>query len=97
MSNVVRLDDYRPKPPTLPGDQRWDDYHGRMDRFELLEEMVRFQEDRSRVGRLTKNLAERGLSLFATIEAVAETEELRRLSVSYRQHLAKELTSGRLG
>ncbi|MDR3608718.1 MAG: hypothetical protein P4M08_15245 [Oligoflexia bacterium] len=81
-------------------DARTDDheYHARilgMDKMELLEEMVRFQEERSRVGHLTVTMMVRGQLLFKALEESAETQELRLLTRSYRRHLECELTAYR--
>jgi len=63
----------------------------RMDKFQLLEEMVRFQEERSQKDELTLNLMIKGQVLFKALEEHAETEALRSLSSSYCKHLAYEL------
>jgi predicted RNA-binding protein YlxR (DUF448 family) len=62
-----------------------------MDKLELLEEMVRFQEERSQVGHLTATMMIRGKFLFKALEDNAETEELKLLTRSYRRHLEYEL------
>ncbi len=62
-----------------------------MDKLELLEEMVRFQEERSRVGKLSLEMMVRGRYLFKALEENAETEELRLLARSFRRHLDYEL------
>jgi hypothetical protein len=69
-------------------------YHARilsLDKLELLEEMVRFQEERSKVGHLTVAMMTRGKILFKALEESAETHELRLLTRSYRRHLEFEL------
>ncbi|MCC7442273.1 MAG: hypothetical protein IT285_11605 [Bdellovibrionales bacterium] len=69
-------------------------YHARllaMDKLELLEEMVRFQEERSRVGFLTPSMMIRGRTLFHELEKTAETRELLILTRSYRRHLEFEM------
>ena len=71
-------------------------YHARvlvMDKLELLEEMVRFQEERSRIGELTPVMMVRGKALFKALEETAETQELRLLTKSYRRHLEYELAA----
>jgi hypothetical protein len=73
-------------------------YHAQilaMDKLQLLEEMVRFQEERSRVGELTLQMMVRGRILFKALEENAETQELRILTRSYRRHLECELTEYR--
>jgi hypothetical protein len=62
-----------------------------MEKVELLEEMVRFQEERSRVGKLTPQMMRQGRHLFQALETSAETKELRILAGSYRRHLELEL------
>lgn len=62
-----------------------------MNKFELLEEMIRFQEERSRVGELTLGMMVRGKSLFQALESSAETRELALLTSSYRRHLEHEM------
>lgn len=62
-----------------------------MDKLELLEEMVKFQEKRSHLGRLTPQMMVEGKVLFRALELAAETEELRILARSYRRHLEYEL------
>jgi len=62
-----------------------------MGKLELLEEMVEFQELRSRVGKLTPMMMVRGKFLFQALEKNAETEALRLLTRSYRRHLEIEL------
>ena len=68
-----------------------------MDKLALLEEMVRFQEERSRMGKLSLQMMVRGRHLFKALEANAETQELRILTGSYRRHLEYELTAYRQG
>lgn len=63
----------------------------RMSKIELLEEMVKYQEERSEKGRLTMTMMVRGKILFRALEVQAETEELRLLSSSYRRHLEHEI------
>ena len=69
-------------------------YHAKilsMDKLELLEEMDRFQEERTRLGELTAQMMVRGKHLFRALEQTAETQELRILTKSYRRHLEYEL------
>jgi hypothetical protein len=63
----------------------------RMNKYELLEEMVRFQEERSSNGNLTMEMMVRGQILFRALEASSETNELRLLAGSYRRHLEHEI------
>lgn len=64
-----------------------------LEKHELLEEMIRFQEERTQVGRLTVDMMVRGRILFTALEDSAETEELRILTRSYKRHLDFELAS----
>ena len=63
----------------------------RMSKIELLEEMVRFQEERSTKGELSLTMMVRGRILFRALETHAETDELRLLASSYRRHLELEI------
>lgn len=65
--------------------------YSQMDKLELLEEMVKFQEERSLRGHLTLEMMQRGLVLFEYLERSAETEEMRLLTRSYQRHLKHEL------
>lgn len=58
---------------------------------ELLEEMVRFQEERTRLGQLTLPMMVRGKYLFKALEESSESRELRNLTRAYRRHLEFEL------
>jgi hypothetical protein len=62
-----------------------------MSKLELLEEMIRFQEERSSLGHLTVPMMVRGKALFKALEDTAETQELKILTGSYRRHLEHEL------
>lgn len=64
-----------------------------MDKLELLEEMVRFQEERTRAGELSSAMMLRGRILFKALEETAETQELKLLTSSYRRHLEHEIES----
>lgn len=63
-----------------------------MDKLELLEEMIRFQEERTRVGSLNLTMMTRGKHLFKALEESAETQELKILTRSYRRHLEFEMS-----
>jgi hypothetical protein len=65
----------------------------RMSKIELLEEMVRFQEERSAKSNLSLTMMVRGRILFRALETQAETDELRLLASSYRRHLEHEIES----
>jgi hypothetical protein len=73
-------------------------YHARilgMDKIQLLDEMVRFQEERSKLGQLTLQMMTQGKHLFRALEKTAETQELKILTRSYRRHLEYELAAYR--
>ena len=61
-----------------------------MDKLALLEEMIRFQEERSSRGHLTLAMILKGRHLFKALEQHAETQELQILTSSYRKHLEFE-------
>jgi hypothetical protein len=77
------------------GMARHDPYYqiliNRMNKMELLEEMVRFQEERSKKDNLSLTMMVRGKILFHALELMAETDELRLLASSYRRHLEHEI------
>ncbi|MBS1961165.1 MAG: hypothetical protein JST04_03035 [Bdellovibrionales bacterium] len=68
-----------------------------MSKVELLEEMVRFQEERKTVGTLTPSMMLRGRHLFRALEESADSQELKILSRSYRRHLDYEIAAAREG
>lgn len=74
-------------------DPQYETKIARMNKYELLEEMVRFQEERSEKGRLSLEMMVRGQILFRALETTAETSELRLLASSYRRHLEHEIES----
>jgi hypothetical protein len=49
--------------------------------------MVKFQEERSRIGDFTMKMLIEGKILFGVLELQAVTPELRALAGSYRKHL----------
>jgi hypothetical protein len=93
MSNVISLNAIRKIKDAEIGDTAYQHLIDSMDKLELLEEMVRFQEERSRVGFLTPEMMVRGRILFNALENSAETEELKLLTGSYRRHLEHELAA----
>ena len=63
------------------------------DKLELLEEMVRFQEDRTaNGGELTIDMMHKGIILFGLLEKQCETQEMFLLASYYRKHLEYELS-----
>jgi hypothetical protein len=93
MANVVSLKAARELKQSKHEDDAYKAIILNMDKLELLEEMVRFQEERARVGHLTPSMMLRGKILFRALEETAETQELRLLTRSYRRHLDYELTA----
>jgi hypothetical protein len=91
MSNVVSLQAARAIKEAENEDHAYKAMILSMDKLELLEEMVRFQEERSRLGELTPLMMVRGRYLFQALEETAETQELKLLTRSYRRHLEFEL------
>lgn len=91
MNNVVSLKVVREIKKVEVGDPSYEKRVLRMDKLELLEEMMHFQEERSTLGHLTVNMMIRGQILFKALEENAETEELRSLARTYRRHLKCEL------
>lgn len=62
-----------------------------MNKVELLEEMIHFQQERTQAGFLTTPMMTRGKILFQILEESAETRELKLFCRSYRRHLEYEL------
>lgn len=91
MSNVVSLQAVRAVKEAESEDHAYRAAILTMDKLELLEEMVRFQEERSRMGNLTLAMMVKGRHLFKALEETAETQELKILTRSYRRHLDFEL------
>jgi len=97
MSNVISLRDFKVLRDT---DNEELAYHARilsMSKVELLEEMVRFQEERKSIGTLTPTLMQKGRHLFRALEECADSQELKILSRSYRRHLDHEIAAAREG
>jgi hypothetical protein len=89
--NVVDLCLERNKRGSAKHDPYYQMNINRMSKIELLEEMVRFQEERTAKGALSLTLMVRGRILFRALESHAETDELRLLASSYRRHLDHEI------
>ncbi|MBY0471752.1 hypothetical protein K2X30_11350 [bacterium] len=68
-------------------------YIAGLSKLELLEEMVRFQEERTKEGKLTLPMMIRGRHLFRALELSAETKELQILTKAYRRHLDYEMAT----
>lgn len=96
MSNIVSLQAAREIKEAETEDQAYRALILSMDKLELLEEMVRFQEERTRLGHLTLAMMVKGRYLFKALEDTAETQELKILTRSYRRHLDFEIQDYRL-
>lgn len=94
---VIDLVAERNKRETLGQDPHYQAKINRMNKIELLEEMVRFQEERTEKGQLSVTLMVRGKILFRALEINAETDELRTLAGSYRRHLEHEMELAKKG
>ena len=90
-TNVIDLIAERNKRGSAQHDPYYQMQINRMNKIELLEEMVRFQEERSSKGALSLIMMVRGRILFRALEDFAETDELRLLASSYRRHLEHEI------
>lgn len=91
MNNVISLKALREIRQAEKDDSSYLARIREMDKLELLEEMVRFQEERSAAGELSLSMMVRGKILFRALEDSAETRELQLLTGSYRRHLEHEL------
>ena len=92
-NNVVQLKVVREIKQAEESNSSYEAHIVKMDKLELLEEMMKFQESRSITGHLTLEMMTRGQILFKRLEEIAETEELKSLAHSYRRHLKFELDS----
>lgn len=62
----------------------------KMDMIQVMQEMVEFQQIRTKTGHLTIELIRKGLPLFKRLMDSATTDELRVFASSYYKHLQKE-------
>lgn len=97
MSNVVSLRAFKALRDTDAEELAYRARILSMEKVELLEEMVRFQEERKTLGSLTPSLMLRGRHLFLALEECADSQELKILSRSYRRHLEYEIAAAREG
>jgi hypothetical protein len=97
MSNVVSLRLFKAMRETDAEELAYQARILTLEKVELLEEMVRFQEERKATGSLTPSLMLRGRHLFRALEECADSQELRILSRSYRRHLEYEIAAAREG
>ncbi len=97
MSNVISIRAFKALRDTNAEELAYQARILSMEKVELLEEMVRFQEERKAIGALTPSLMLRGRHLFKALEECADSQELKILSRSYRRHLEYEITAAREG
>lgn len=89
MGDVVNLNVKRRRVPSEVSDKYVIEI-AQLDKLELLEEMLHFQEERKQVGFLTPEMMVLGQILYQAIADSAETPELRNLTQSYTRHLKYE-------
>jgi hypothetical protein len=89
--NVIYLSVERNKRGFSQHDPQYQMRINRMNKIELLEEMVRFQDERGQLEKVSFPLMIRGRILFRALEMFAETSELRLLASSYYNHLENEI------
>ena len=88
---IIDLELERKKRGLIPHDPTYQIKINKMDKMELLEEMVRFNDSRSKGEKMSLALMIQGRILFKALELMAQTQELRLLAGSYRKHLEHEL------
>jgi hypothetical protein len=88
---IIDLDLERKKRGLIPHDPEYQIKVNKMDKMELLEEMVRFNDSRSQGEKMSLAVMIQGRILFKALELLAQTQELRLLAGSYRKHLEYEL------
>jgi len=91
VKNVISISNLRKLKNASLEDPDYQSKIENMEKAELLNEMIRFQEERSQLGHLTLGMMVRGKILFKELELSAETEELKILTQSYKRHLEFEL------
>ena len=91
IENVIDFSAERHKRQSVRQDPYYQSHINRMSKIELLEEMVRFQEERPAHIELSLTTMVRGQILFRALETHAETNELKLLASSYRRHLELEI------
>ena len=89
--NVISLHAVRDSQVIHKGNLEYQQKILKMNKLDLLTEMMRFQEEHSSQSELNVPLMIRGRILFKVLEVFAETRELKLLARSYAQHLDGEL------
>ena len=72
------------------GLRRYIDKIRKMDKLELLQEMVYYQEEKGASRSATPDLIQRGLVLFRALVEIAESKELRDVCKNYYNKLNQE-------
>jgi hypothetical protein len=75
--NVVSLKDWKEKKAEQTQLWRYKAKLLGMDKLELLDELVKYTEERTKVSKPSHDLIERGITLAKVLADVAETAELR--------------------
>lgn len=88
---VTSLTQYREIKRAKEGEELYKQKLANLSKLELLEEMVRFQEERRLDEKLSIAMMVRGHHLFTQLEERADTRELQILARAYRRHLEYEL------
>jgi hypothetical protein len=94
MSNLFDLDAARNKKAQQTTDPFYQKRIDSLDMIALLEEMVKYQEQKPKDKELPFAMI-RGVILFTALEQKCTTEELRLLAGSYKRHLQHELAAKR--
>lgn len=92
-NNIVQLNVVREIRQAEKSNSSYEARIQKLEKLELLDEMMKFQESRSTMGHLTFEMMIQGQTLFRRIEEMAETLELKSLAHSYCRHLKFELDS----
>ncbi len=93
MSNakIIDLDGFKKIQTSRKTHSEYQLYIDSLDKLDLLNEMIRYQQHRTEVGQLTPEMMTKGMVLFRALELEAESEGLRSLAGSYRRHLEHEM------
>ena len=91
MSNVVNLAAFRDIKEREFSNPFYQARIAKMDRLELVNEVIKFNEERYEHGGLNKELIVRGLILFKNMADNAETPNFKEFARTYCKHLELEL------
>lgn len=93
MSNVIYLKDFEEQYSDKKVMAKLYTLYEKFDILRLLEEMTKFQQHRTRVGHLDRDMILKGIPLFTLIARKADTPDLKELARSYTKHLKAELAT----